>query len=210
MIRIEAFESRDALTDACAEAIGERLAEGGLFVATGGSTPGPVYDRLARQPLPWDGITVTLSDERRVATDSELSNERLVRERLLVGRAAAARFVALDDASLPRLLPAAVTVLGMGPDGHVASLFPGGPELADGLGSDRLTIPVAMSGLAPFVPRLSMTLHALLQTALIILLVTGEDKRALIERIEADGTYSPPAAAVLRQDRCPVRVMWAA
>ncbi|MGA2952903.1 MAG: 6-phosphogluconolactonase [Caulobacteraceae bacterium] len=211
---IETFADRETLADAAANLLAERLAKGGLFVATGGSTPGPVYDRLARRDLPWDRITVTLTDERRVDPAAEESNERLLRGRLLVGLAAPARFLPLHDpkaaeALLSPHLPAAVTLMGMGPDGHVASLFPGKPELAEGMAGQRLVIPVAMSGQPPFVARITLTRRALLQTGLIVLAVTGDDKRALLERIAADPAYAPPAATFLRQTEVPVRTLWA-
>jgi 6-phosphogluconolactonase len=211
---IETFPDRETLADAAADILAQRLADGGLFVATGGSTPGPIYDRLAKRDLPWDRIAVTLTDDRRVEPTAEESNERLVRQRLLVGTAAAARFLPLREPAaaeslLEPVLPAAVTLLGMGPDAHVASLFPGTPELAEGLYGERLVLPVAMSGLPPFVARITLTLPALLQTGLIVLAVTGEDKREILERIAADPAYAPPAAAILRQAAVPVRTLWA-
>ena len=225
MIRIETHGSRDALADAAADAIGESLQQGGLLIVAGGSTPGPVYDRLCQLDLPWDRIPVTLTDERLVDPASDDSNERMVRGRLLRAKASAAPFLPLRDPDLSPLdealaaelrlrshLPASCVLLGMGEDGHVASLFPNSPELDEGLDldSERLCLPVAHAGLAPFVPRLTLTAHALIQTDLLVLLVTGEAKRTLIMRIDDEPSYAPPAAAMLRQDRCPVRVLWAA
>jgi 6-phosphogluconolactonase len=224
MIPIEAFDGHEALTDAAAEAIAGQLAGGGLFIATGGSTPGPVYDRLSETDLPWAKISVTLTDERFVDPSDDLSNGRMVCARLVTGKAAGARFLPLraggespaEDAAaaeawLGRLPVAAVELMGMGDDGHVASLFPGAPELAEGLDLDgeRLCLPVPEARLTPFVPRITLTARALTKTRLIVFLVTGEDKKAIIERIGREETYAPPAATFLRQDRCPVRVMWA-
>jgi 6-phosphogluconolactonase len=212
---IETFADRETLADAATNAIAERLREGGLFVGTGGSTPGPIYDRLAKRDLPWSRITVTLTDDRKVDPSSDESNEKLVRDRLLVGGAGAARFLSLREpaeagALLAPCLPAAATLMGMGGDGHVASLFPNSPERHEGMTSERLVIPIAMAGLAPFVPRITLTLRALLQTGLVVLAVTGEDKRGVLERIAADPAYAPPAAAILRQSTVPVRTIWAA
>jgi 6-phosphogluconolactonase len=225
MIPIEAFDGHEALTNAAAEAIAERLADGGLFIATGGSTPGPVYDRLSGTDLPWADISVTLTDERFVDPSDDMSNGRMVRERLVTGTAASARFLPLraggrtpaEDAAaaaawLARLPVAAVELMGMGDDGHVASLFPGAPELSEGLDLDgeRLCLPVPEARLTPFVPRITLTARTLTKTRLIVFLVTGVDKKAMIERIGRDASYAPPAATFLRQDRCPVRVLWAA
>ena len=101
-----------------------------------------------------------------------------------------------------------MVLLGVGPDGHVASLFPGNPELARGLDpeSDRLVLAVPPGDPAPDIPRLSLTLKALLQTDLIVLLITGQAKRALLE---GDVDPALPVAAILNQDRAKVRILWA-
>jgi 6-phosphogluconolactonase len=223
---IETFASREELAEAATVAIVERLtaAESRLFVAAGGSTPGPVYDRLARRDLAWERLTVTLTDERWVDPASEESNEGLIRRRLLVGEAARAGFLpvkgsgsspasdaAAFEAALRQVLPSAVVLLGMGDDGHMASLFPDAAELTEGLDLDsaRLAIAVAKAGLEPYVPRISLTLRALTDTALVIVLISGEAKMGVIQRIAADPAYAPPVAAILRQTRAPVRLLWA-
>ena len=226
MNRTETFADDDALADGAADVIGRALAVPGArgFVATGGGTPGPTYDRLAGRDLNWSRLTVTLSDERWVDPASADSNERLIRARLLVDRAAAARFMPLKangatpeadafaaEAGLRELAPFAAVLIGMGEDGHIASLFPGAPDLAAGLDPDgeRLCVGVERAGQAPFVSRISLTVRALLQTRLIVLLISDEAKRAVVERVRADSAYAPPVAAVLRQDRVPVRILWA-
>ncbi|HXV00176.1 MAG TPA: 6-phosphogluconolactonase [Caulobacteraceae bacterium] len=227
MIAVETFTGRDALADVAAEAVAQCLSapEARLLVAAGGSTPGPVYDRLARMDLAWERLNVTLTDERWVDPTSNESNEALIRARLLTGEAARAGFLPLKrsgvipaddaaaaDAALREVLPAAVVLLGMGEDGHIASLFPGAPELAVGLdlAAAPLAIAVAEAGLEPFVARISLTLRALTDTALVIVLISGEGKRQVVQRIAADPAYAPPVAAVLRQSRTPVRILWAA
>jgi 6-phosphogluconolactonase len=226
MSAVETHSSRAALADAAADILAGVLgaADAHAFAAAGGSTPGPVYDRLARRDLEWDRLSVTVTDERWVDPASDESNEHLIRERLLVERAAGAAFVALKggngapkseaaaaETRVRAILPFAAVLLGMGADGHVASLFPGAPELEVGLDLDsqRLCVAVDKAGLPPVVPRISLTARALTQTGLLLVLVTGDDKRAVIERIGGDAAYAPPAATLLRQDRCPVRVLWA-
>jgi 6-phosphogluconolactonase len=225
MTQIEAFSTRDAMADAAADAIAAALGRPGALVAAGGSTPGPVYDRLARFDLSWPEVTVTLTDERWVDAASAESNERMIRGRLLTAQAAGARFLPLkgdaptleagadaDDEALRHLGRTTVVLLGMGADGHVASLFPGAPELAVGLDleSERRCLAVRRAGLEPFVPRLTLTARALLDTNLLILLVSGADKRVVIDRVAADPAYAPPVATILRQTRTPVRVLWSA
>ncbi|HEY2049912.1 MAG TPA: 6-phosphogluconolactonase [Caulobacteraceae bacterium] len=226
MNRIESFESAEAAAAAAAQAIAEALTDPGprTFVATGGRTPWPAYDALSKMDLAWDEITVTQTDERFVDPNSEDSNARLIRATLLTGEAARARFVSLkgdgatpdEDAQAAEtrvgpLLPAAATLLGMGDDGHIGSMFPADPHIGDWLNPDgeRLVVGVTTAGEKPYVPRISLTARALLSTGLLTILITGEGKRKLMERA-LSGDISLPVSAVLRQNRAPLRIFWAA
>lgn len=222
--RIEVHETAEEAALAAAEAIADWLAAGlaenerAVFVGTGGSTPGPVYDLLSTLPIPWEQVSVTLSDERWVPPTSPESNERQLRERLMVGEAAAARFVPLwsdaptaEDAAeaaelaVEDLFPADVVLLGMGEDGHIASLFPGSPVLEEGLDplGGSLVIAVPVGAPAPTIERLSLTLYALRQAFLILVLIRGEAKRRIIE--DRDDL---PIHALFRASDMPVRVLW--
>jgi 6-phosphogluconolactonase len=222
---IETFPTAEAAAAAAADAVVAQLAPPGpkRLLVTGGRGPGPVYDRLARADLDWGRVTVTLSDDRFVAPDAAESNERLVRERLLQGPAAAAAFVPLkgqgptpaDDAeaaepAIRALLPFDAALLGMGPDGHIASLFPGTPGVDGLLAPDaaRCVVGVDVAGFAPYLPRISLTGRALFASRLILLLVGGEAKRALIERTATDPSFAPPVSALMRQTVSPVRILW--
>lgn len=228
---IETFPDREALADAAAGLIALRLSEAiaarghaGLIL-TGGASPGPVYDQLARDgSVDWRKVTATLSDERWVEPSHPDSNEVLVRKRLQTGLGAPLGFTPLKYAApspdagariaeeaVNDLFPVDVTLLGMGEDGHIASLFPDDPiaEYALHPAAEKRVVAVAMSGLAPFLPRISLSLPALLDTGLVLVLISATAKKALIERVQAEPGYDPPVARLIRQNAAPVRIFWA-
>jgi 6-phosphogluconolactonase len=224
-MKLESFSSAVEAANAAADALVAQLTPAGpkRLMVTGGRGPGPVYDRLAQVDLDWSRVTVTLSDDRFVGAGAPESNERLIRERLLKGQAAEATLVPLrGDAATPAaaaqaiepairaLIPFDATLLGMGDDGHIASLFPSTPDLAAALDPDgeRFAIGVEVPGLAPYLPRISLTGRALFASKLIVLLTGGEGKRALIERVLTDPAFAPPVSALIRQTRSPVRLLW--
>ena len=171
----------------------------------GGTTPGPVFDELCAADLDWSRVRILLTDERRVPADHERSNERLLRERLLTSRAAAAEFVRLvpegEDASaeiarLTAILPLNVVLLGMGADMHTASLFPGSPQLAAAL--DRHAPPLmlvdAPEGLEP---RITLTAPVLTGAMSVHVLIAGDDKREALEKARKAKPLEAPVAAIL-------------
>jgi 6-phosphogluconolactonase len=171
-----------------------------------------VYDRLAEVELDWAHVVATLSDERQVDADSPNSNARLLRERLFRGRAEAARFLPLTDYAEPalrKLLPFDAVMLGMGEDGHVASLIPGSPVLDVGMDPEGAAlIAESPQGFgSPPVARITLTLSALLHSRAIFLLIAGEAKRQVIADAQAGADL--PVRAILQQDRVPVRTLWA-
>ncbi len=224
------FEDRETLAEELARSVAGDLAAAvrargrASLVVSGGSTPTPFFEALGRQSLPWGEVEVTLADERWVAADDEASNERLVRHHLLVGEAAAARFVALKtaaatpedgrdacEAALAALArPFDVVVLGMGGDGHTASLFPGTAELAAGLDpeSRRLCLPVRPAT-APH-PRMSLTLAALLASRRLVVHITGQSKWRVYQQALALGAADElPIRGVLDSGHAGLQVYWA-
>lgn len=137
-----------AVSDRLAVALrqGLRARQLGSLAVPGGTTPGPVFDRLSDIDLDWSHVTVTLTDERWVPATDPASNEHLVRQRLMKNKAGVARLIGLHSAAATPIagiadisarlealpLPFDAVLLGMGGDGHFASLFPGMPALARG------------------------------------------------------------------------------
>jgi len=180
-----------------------------LFVVPGGSSPGPVFDALCDANLDWSRVDVMLSDERWVPEVHVRSNTRLIRERLLVGRAKAARYLPLyakakhpDDvlaeleANIVPRLPISVLLLGMGADMHTASLFPKGNNIEVAM-SERAPVLVSME--TPDQPDIRVTLsaHVLNDALAKHLLITGEAKRAALERAQSLTRLEAPIRAVL-------------
>ncbi len=226
----EIYSQREMASHIAAEriasALRRRLAAGGeaVLVCSGGSTPGRCYDALSAARLDWSRVRVTLSDERWVSADDQASNERLVRDRLLQRQAREAPFVPLyrqglapergcealtADAGAGRLpQPFACSLLGMGEDGHFASLFPDSAGLSGGLDPTGRSFCLPVVTAASDLPRVTLTLAPLAASEEIVLLIFGEKKWAVYQRArEGDGEL--PVAALLTSASTPVRVVWA-
>jgi 6-phosphogluconolactonase len=225
------FENADAMFGALAEKIAASLSatiaragKAGLVVS-GGTTPGHLYDILANKSAPWDRVAVTMSDERWVELTSDRSNEKLVRSRLLVGNAAAARLVpfktaalhardaekAVHDAVTAMPRPFDLMLLGMGTDGHTASLIPGSEGLARALDTADPMYARAVNPpkLTEMGERMTLTLRAILDSRRIVILIKGEAKSAAYKDVlGGDDVLAAPVRAVLRQAATPVEVFW--
>ena len=193
------------------------------LVVSGGRSPLRLFEILRTQPLDWSRVCIALADERWVDVKDAASNERLVRDVLLKDRAAGARFLGLKNgaptpdlgavsawetfARVPR--PFDAVVLGMGDDGHTASLFPGSPNLPSALNQAAVAGCVGMRSPAPPQARLSLNLTALLDSRRVVVLISGESKwRTYAAACAAGPVQDMPVRAVLRQSRTPVDVMW--
>jgi 6-phosphogluconolactonase len=193
------------------------------LVVSGGRSPVRLFECLRTEEIDWSRVYVALADERWVDPSDPASNERLVREELLQGRAAAAHFHGLKNgaatpdlgavlawktfADVPR--PFDIVVLGMGDDGHTASLFPGSPNLMSALDETASAGCVGMLSPTPPQARLSLNLAALLESGRIVILITGEAKwRTYVAASQPGPVELMPVRAVLRQRRTPVEVVW--
>jgi 6-phosphogluconolactonase len=213
MSDLEIFDSRDALYDAACEALRSAAHDGltakgrASLALAGGSTPAPVYQRLSHAIIAWEKVTILLTDERQAPADHPDSNERMLRATLFQNHAAAARFAPMQDDLIMRHRPFDAVLLGMGEDGHFASLFPRSPVLTRGLDlvSDQYVLSVPAGDPAPPQPRYSLTLHALSGAGAVILLITGDAKRAVLGRARADNL---PVASLIRA--LGPRILWAA
>ncbi|WP_088742601.1 6-phosphogluconolactonase [Cobetia sp. QF-1] len=165
-----------------------------LLVVSGGSTPKPLFAALCDKPLDWSRVDITLADERWVSEDASDSNARFVREHLLTGAASAATFYPLTNgeaepeagcagvsARIAALSwPASALILGMGGDGHTASLFPDGDRLEEALESQECCVPMRAPSVSQ--PRITLSLARLRQTRRTVLHLTGADKQDVLSR----------------------------
>ncbi|MEE3358547.1 MAG: 6-phosphogluconolactonase [Pseudomonadota bacterium] len=175
----------------------------------GGTSPGPVFDDLCAVDLDWDRVNVMLTDERWVPEDSDRSNTRLLRERLLTDKAAAANLLPLyapydtPEEGLGELakgieaqLPLSVVLLGMGADMHTASIFPEADKLDEALAPNA---PVLLPMRAPGAPepRITLSAEALDGAMSKHILIFGAEKRAALENAKGKAPKDAPINAVL-------------
>lgn len=222
-MQLETYPDREMLMLRLANVLAGQLADflrrddRATLAVPGGTTPGPVFDTLSGVDIDWANVAVLPTDERWVPETSERSNTRLLRERLIRGRAAQARLIplyapaetpeemlpALEDGIRPHL-PISVLLLGMGTDMHVASLFPGADRLDEALAANA-PILLPMRAEAAGEPRVTLTAPVLKGAFNIHLLITGTEKREALERAQGLSVQEAPVRAIL--DRATVH--WA-
>jgi len=225
------FSSSALLIEALATRIGDLLQEGvsrssdgrASLLVSGGSTPIPLFSRLAGMELPWQKVTISLVDERWVEPTSPDSNENLVRTHLLQKQAVSARFIPMKtlDAraaqgeencaaallAIPR--PFDCLILGMGNDGHTASLFPGADNLAAAVDLHSEKICMAIQPVTAPHQRMTLTLPAILRSRQLILHLQGEEKKKVLARaMEAGDPREMPIRYILQQETTPLAIYW--
>jgi 6-phosphogluconolactonase len=231
-IQAKQFDNREAMFDALYAALIEGIETAlkrqgsASLLLSGGSTPAPIYRRLSQAEVDWKKVHVALVDERWVDADNDASNARLLAESLLVNQAAVAQFTGMknsasspfegaeacnfDYAKLP--LPHSICLLGMGPDGHTASLFPQAQGLSEAFAAEQHCAPIrahqsAVTG--TLVERMTMTPWSILQSERLILLITGTDKWEVLQKAAAcdDATLMPISLFI--NAATPLEVYWA-
>lgn len=233
MLEEKLFDNREALLAALQEdcvaalqlALDER--EQASFLVSGGSSPAPLYQRLSQIALDWKNIHVALVDERWVEPGHAKSNQTFVEKNLLQHQAAQAPYTAMKNSAASaaeglaeceqayRKLPGPfdLTVLGMGPDGHTASLFPHAEGLDEALSTDDLCVAINAQQsdvTGEFTERMTLSLAGILQSRRLVLLITGDEKlQALRAAQDGDDVRAMPVRAVLQQNRVPITLYWA-
>ncbi len=225
------FDNRTLLEEALADKTLQLLQQGidqrgtASLIVSGGSTPVALFEKLSQRDFNWNRVIISLADERWVSVDSEESNQHLVQTHLLQNKASGATFIGLHSghatphqaqAEIEQRLkaihrPFDLVLLGMGNDGHTASLFPESIELLEAIDDQS---PHICQGITPVTAphlRMTMTLPYLLDSKEIILHITGEQKHKVYQQaMEGTDIHDMPIRAVLQQTRTPISVYWAA
>ncbi len=223
------FSSSGLLVEALASRIADLLREGihrrgqATLAVSGGTTPIPLFARLAETDLEWSKVTVSLVDERWVEPEDRDSNENMVRRHLLRKMASAASFIGMKNEAATATLgeaacekrqqtiprPYDCLLLGMGNDGHTASLFPVAANLEAAVDLHSGKICMAIQHPSVSQERMTLTLPAILASRQLILHLQGEAKKKTLARAQAAGDgREMPIRFILRQVTTPLAVYW--
>ena len=218
--------SAQILADAVAQNLRDTLATQprATLAVSGGKSPIAFFQALSQQDLDWARVNITLVDERIVPTHHADSNTGLVRQHLLQHRAAAAQWLPMiDDAAsegslktpadavafaLRHYVQPDVLVLGMGGDGHTASIFPQAPQFADTVRPDYPQPLLHTSPITAPHERISMTLAAIVATPHVYLAIAGADKRRVYEAAAQAQTAQYPISYVLHSQKVNAHVIY--
>ena len=215
------YPNRSTLFHVLATTVAQELAaqlntaDYATLAVPGGTTPAPFFEQLNQVALDWDKIRITLTDERLVEEDHERSNARLLKNSLLQNKASTATFVPLytqghlvSTETLTSIKPLTVVVLGMGTDGHTASLFPKANELIAALDPNNPALSSIIHAPSVPEPRISLTWSLLSSAQHLHILITGAEKKTVLQQALSDlqNITAMPVRVVLQQ---PVTVHYA-
>lgn len=235
LARIERFDTVQDLAAQASWRIADHMSEAirrrrrAVLALAGGRTPFAIYEELSKWPLRWALVDIVPTSERWVSRYSLERNGALIRAKLLKNEAAAANYIPLIEAwdanpghealihatrkadeAVAALGPLDVALLGMGMDGHVASIFPNNPAskpLLD-LDGDRSCLLTPPQPDGPRQPRISLSLAKIASARQVMVVIRGEQKLGALRRALADPDATSPIAALLGQQRAPVEVLW--
>lgn len=229
MYKFNEFKQRELLDNALADKVADLLTKAvksngkASLAVSGGSTPKGFFHALSKKKLAWHAITITLADERWVDIDSADSNTKLVHEHLLQNEAVKAKFFHLKQGALltdetladlnlaadQQLLPLDVLILGMGEDGHTASLFPCSDQIAQCLAPDSPALLKVTPKTAPH-QRISFSFAALVKSKHTFLHITGfSKKQVLAAAVAGQESTEMPIRAFLQTPDVNTQVYWA-
>lgn len=193
------------------------------LIVSGGNTPKILYEKLSTMDLDWSRVVITLTDERWVAVDDHNSNEWLIKNSLLINKAKAAQWISLKtddtkpeqaiktiDARLEKIpKPYDIIILGMGLDGHTASLFPCAENITQALDVNYSHACIALHPRSAPFARMSLSLNELKKSRQSILLLQGKEKWAVYQKALADLTDWPtmPIRELLKNNLC-INTYW--
>jgi len=229
-INFHSFKNSDSLVKVLSKNIAKNLQHAidkrgsASLIVSGGSTPKPLFKKLREIDIEWEKVTVGLCDERWVKSDHKDSNELFVKTYLLQDRAKKAKFVGLfidgksakqaeEECSMivrEKLQPIDILILGMGSDGHTASLFPNNPKLKEGfdLENEKCCISIKPE-FAPHM-RMSLTRSAILSAKHLYLHFESEEKLKVYQKaLKTDDIDSFPIGSILHQDKKDIEVYYA-
>jgi 6-phosphogluconolactonase len=227
-MQFSSFKTQEELTNELANAIHGILLESihqcdkAFMVVSGGKTPIELFKTLSLKELPWNQVVITLADERCVDAQSPECNEHLVRRYLLQNKARNACFMSLYNTnleitenikqleqSLSEIPAFDVVILGMGIDGHTASLFPCSKEFQEGLVNEKKSVLVVNPKTAPY-QRISLTKKRLLTSKHVFLHLVGEKKKQVLEEsMLINDPLERPIVAFLNEKTANIKIMYA-